>query len=209
MRIRFASSEESCATFSSCAFCCRISPVISSARRVTCAFVSSRLRVFSTASFVGHYVRRAAGNPLPLLAREEVVDPDLGEARPWVRFCTPSSVPAAYRDLVGWERFQEALEELVELGLQRDMPVVFLSHFASGEMPGLRGLENLIVVDVRLGEADRLGAEFDDPGSRALHRVGRGDPHPSARGHALIAGEIFRALEERGVWARVAGRAQR
>jgi hypothetical protein len=172
-------------------------------------FVSSRLRVFSTASFVGHYVRRAAGNPLPLLAREEVVDPDLGEARPWVRFCTPSSVPAAYRDLVGWERFQEALEELVELGLQREMPVVFLSHFASGEMPGLRGLENLIVVDVRLGEADRLGAEFDDPGSRALHRVGRGDPHPSARGHALIAGEIFRALEERGVWARVAGRAQR
>jgi len=64
-------------------------------------------------------------------------------------------------------------------------------------------------VDVPLGDADRLGAEADDPSGRALHRAGRGDPHPSAEGHALIAGEIFRTLEERGVWARVAGRAQR
>jgi hypothetical protein len=172
-------------------------------------FVSSKLRVFSTTSFAVHYVKQLAGASHALVARDQVVDPDLGEARPWVRFCTPSSVPPAYRDLVGWERFQQALEELAEIGAQRDMPVVFLSHFASGEMPGLRELENLIAVDVRLTEADRLGAGRDDPEGRALHRIGRGDPHPSARGHAVIAGQIFRTLEARGVWARLAERAQR
>jgi len=172
-------------------------------------FVSGKLRVFSATSFISHYVRGLAGTPLPLVARDEVVYPDLAEGGPWARYCTPSSVPRAYRDLVGWERFQDALTELVELGAQRDMPVVFLSHLVSGEVPGLRGLKNLIVVDVHLSEADRLGADADDPRGRALHRAGRGDPHPSARGHARIAGEIFRALEERGVWARVAGRAQR
>jgi hypothetical protein len=172
-------------------------------------FVSSKLRIFSATSFVAHYVGRLAGTPLPLIARQEVVDPDLAEVGPWVRYCTSASVPAAYRDLVGWERFQDALEELVELGAQRGIPVVFLSHFAGGETPRLPELENLAVVDVRLGEADRLGAEAADPTGRALHRVGRGDPHPSARGHAHIAGEIFRTLEERGVWARAADRAQR
>jgi lysophospholipase L1-like esterase len=172
-------------------------------------FVSSKLRVFSAASFVGHYLRGLSDASFTLVARNEVLDPDLADGRPWLRYCTPSSVPPVYRDLVGWDRFQDALAELVELGAQRGMPVVFLRHFASGEMPGLQGLENLIVVDVPLREADRLGAGFDDPSGRAQHRVGRGDPHPSARGHALIAGEIFRTLEERGVWARVAGRAQR
>jgi hypothetical protein len=172
-------------------------------------FVSSKLRVLSTASFVVHYVNQLAGASHALVARHQVVDADLGEARPWVRFCTPSSVPPAYRDLVGWERFREALEELAEIGARGDMPVVFLSHFASGEMPELWQLEDLIAVDVRLSDADRLGAGRDDPEGRALHRIGRGDPHPSARGHAVIAGEIFRTLEARGVWRRLAERAQR
>jgi lysophospholipase L1-like esterase len=173
-------------------------------------FVSSKLRVFSATSFVAHYVRGLADVSRALVARDEVVDPDLGESRPWVRFCTPSSVPTAYRDLVGWERFRDALAELVDLGAQRGMPVVFLSQFASGEMSGLQGLEeDLVVVEVHLGEGDRLGADRDDREGRTLHRIGRGDPHPSARGHALIAGEIFRTLEERGAWARLAERARR
>jgi hypothetical protein len=171
--------------------------------------VSTKLRVFSTTSFVRHYVRGLADTPLPLVVRDAVVDPDLADIRPWARYCTPSSVPPAYRDLVGWERFQEALAELVELGAQRGTPVVFLSFFASGEMPALEELGSLVFVEVRLGQADRLGDSVDAAGNGVPPVVVRGDPHPSARGHARIAGEIFRTLEERGVWARVAGRAQR
>lgn len=95
------------------------------------------------------------------------------------------------------------------MGAERGVPVVFVSHLGSGEVPALKALKDLILVSVELGPADRLGTSEDAAGGPARRVVARGDPHPSAAGHDLIAGEIFRALEAQGVWQRLAGLPQR
>ena len=119
-------------------------------------------------------------------------------------------VPARYRDLVGLDAFDRALDDLAALARLHRFEVVVLAH---PEVP-----------DFVRGAAETRGLLVVQTGERVRQlAVGRGltgawepplcltsaDPHPSALGHELIGRALLEALEEAGLPALLAERALR
>lgn len=113
----------------------------------------------------------------------------------------PREVPENYRDLVGWQAFARAMEELQRLGVEHDFEILMVSlQVRDG---GLK--------EKALEHARYLGFDTLDVGrqlSRHLRRTGEDgyadsplsldeqDLHPSAQGHRIAANTLYRHLAE-------------
>jgi len=91
-------------------------------------FVADEADVFGRRSFLLGYL---ANVPIPsprLISRDAAVGNQVNPADFVRKYCTPSSVPARYRNLVGEENFQSALERLKSLGVEHGFPIVLVTH---------------------------------------------------------------------------------
>jgi hypothetical protein len=172
-------------------------------------FVSDRLSVFSTTSFLRRYLAGLEFEDLDLVERDDrLIDgtaySESGEFDE-LKFCDPAGVSPQYRDLVGLGPFQAALEELASIGSELGIPVVFVDHPILEGYPQAVVPEGLIEVDAIRGFAPIDGARFRTRLDPNQHQLSIWDPHPTVAGNALIAKNVFEQLEAQGVWARLAG----
>jgi lysophospholipase L1-like esterase len=93
---------------------------------------------------------------------------------------SPEKVPPEYRDMVGLAAFQNALRELKELGGQHRFDVIVLADEVPDYLREACRDIGLPLVEVH----DRFRAAA---GSGEHITLSDKDPHPSARGHELIA----------------------
>jgi hypothetical protein len=111
----------------------------------------------------------------------------------------PRLVPAEYRDMVGIQGFEAALNQLAELARRHDFGVIFVTMFGSLDVRPLmerareQGFETIAVIaDVRAYKKSHPGESFLDLG---LY-VDADDDHPSAMAHEMIARSLLTVLEE-------------
>jgi len=179
-------------------------------------FVAARRSVWGLESFIKLYFSGDA-TPGPRLVQrlDAVLDPAASpEGREGVDFfstyCTPDSVAEEHRELVGAESFMRSLTDLVQIGRDRGIPIVLLHHgigqgyVSLGEpteatpeemtraLAEAASLDGLIVADLTLRFRRRFGSEVEDGEDLVLNAT---DPHPSSRGHQLIAAFLLQHLE--------------
>jgi lysophospholipase L1-like esterase len=117
----------------------------------------------------------------------------------------PTRVAPAYRDLLGWDAFDAALDELATLAREHGFTVMFLAFEPEGaggperDARRRRALaeaarRGFTIVDVGTVQAEWMrdhGAERFYNSSLTLSGI---DPHPSALSHALAADLLLRRL---------------
>lgn len=124
----------------------------------------------------------------------------------------PQKIPPEYRDLVGWEPFERALDELRDLARPHDFGVIVFSNLDVDITSRMlreareRGFHSVCLMD-------DIAAWFEHrlPGEElTIERyteselvVGPGDAHPSALQHRMIALRLQRELRESGMLARL------
>jgi hypothetical protein len=158
-------------------------------------FVAEDADVFGRRSFLMNYIVNLSLPSPRLIMRDAVASEHAVAAGFAAKFCTPESVPARYRFLVGEENFERALKRLESLGVEREIPVVLVAH------PLLREFD---WPDVSSGIRIVYGTAMrGQPGSvTPLPElwIDPRDPHPNVAGHAVIARNVFEELAAEGVW---------
>ena len=183
-------------------------------------FVTNREDVWSFDSFLRFYLTRRAGMDQPQLIQrlEALVQQSTGERigdrdpmEFYSTFCSPDNVAPEHRDQVGGESFLRAVRELVDLGRERGIPVVFL-HYANGfadlgerstiadswvgeTLAEVQQVDGLEIVDLGAGFRQLLAEGLD----RRDLAVSEGDRHPSPLGHRIIAEMLEEQLVEKGL----------
>lgn len=95
---------------------------------------------------------------------------------------------------MGRVNYERALVALRDLGAEHGIQVVLLAHVWSGTHHHSPIPDGVVYVDTLEDFARYASGRTSDLA------VSASDPHPSARGHAMIADSLFRQLQERGVW---------
>jgi len=141
--------------------------------------------------------------------------PDEGDLSPHLAYlprqerpAEADRVPPRFRNLVGPEAFEGALDDLASMAALHGFEVVMLAH---PEAPAF-AREGAATRQFRLAEtgsrvrelamARGLSGAWEPPLSLTA-----ADPHPSALGHELIARALLEALETNGLPARLTDRA--
>jgi hypothetical protein len=130
----------------------------------------------------------------------------------WNRRTPTEKIPDPFRDLVGWEPFYAAMDELAELGAEHGFEVLTFAYLALPpnrrliQQAAERGFHaTLFLDDVVACLEEQLGGEGYSA-ARYLASdlvVGPGNSHPSPRLHRLTAEWVLRELEQRGVIERL------
>jgi hypothetical protein len=119
----------------------------------------------------------------------------------------PAKIPARYRDLVGWDPFYRALDELKQLSLEHGFEVVVVSHLDYDLVPRMleaateRGFHVVLTQD----EVDAwIKNVYNEPFS--IERFCKSDLvvssenlHPSALLHTIIAKRLVYELWKQGL----------
>ncbi len=119
--------------------------------------------------------------------------------REWRLTEDPEQVPEAYRWMVGWEPFREALDRLAELSRRDGFEVIaFVTRpnqrtKAMLDEAAARGFRTFHIGERIRRYLTEHGIE-DYAGSELV--VGEKDPHPSAIQHRIIAEALLEVLEE-------------
>ena len=148
----------------------------------------------SRRSFVFDFVRgrlnrsRARGETIAGLSDA----PREGDGSVQTFFRDSDHVPPRYASMVGPPAFAAAIEDLAKLGLERNAPVLALTHgvwFEEEMLSALKknGIPVLVLRPALRQRARGLGAPDYARSPLALSPV---DPHPSALGHQVIAEEL-------------------
>ncbi|MCX7625270.1 MAG: SGNH/GDSL hydrolase family protein [Candidatus Sumerlaeaceae bacterium] len=131
-----------------------------------------------------------------------------------VEYSDPSNVPPEYHFLIGWENAKRALEEIAGVCAKEQKPVLFLRDYYYLEP--YRGETSATVTDIGQ-EAENFAREIGfivvNPLASLLSFVekqqlhsfalsvapDKGDAHPNALRHALLARELYRTLVSRQI----------
>lgn len=116
-------------------------------------------------------------------------------------------IPEQYRDMVGWEAFDRALDDLEELQREHGFELLVFHTFGGGNLKLMaesveaRGHEVVSLVP-ELTEYMRTGHGVERIDPPALLRTGlvvsEANLHPSVKHHRMAAEKIYAALVERG-----------
>jgi hypothetical protein len=119
----------------------------------------------------------------------------------------PGKIPPQYRDLVGWEPFRRALDELARLSAERGFEVVVVANLevdlavqmlAEARQRGFHVVSAM--QDLQAWIRDHDGAEFTlERYCRSPLVVNEENLHPSPMQHMLIAQRLGTELERLGV----------
>jgi hypothetical protein len=138
------------------------------------------------------------------LARADLVDAPRGPEGGLYE-SDAARVPEMYRDLVGWDAFDAALDELSALARQHGFTVLFLVFEPDGMGGPLRderrrralaeaARRGFTVVDVGVAQADWLRVYRNPDYYRSVLTLSSVDPHPSPVSHWLAAGLLQQRL---------------
>jgi hypothetical protein len=164
-------------------------------------FVVPRRPLWALDSFIRLYLEEG-GMPSVQLVGRGGLDPTAQEGTSTVPgdFCEPSSVPPAYRHLVGEEAFRTELSELQATAHAAGIPLIVLNLSRSARVLERRllpaGTPYVDLLASRRAFLARHGVEVPYAESELV--LGNGDKHPSATGHRLVADELLQYLEESG-----------
>ena len=119
----------------------------------------------------------------------------------------PSRIPERYRDLVGWEPFRRAMDELARTSLEQGFEVVCVANLdldISAQMldeARQRGFHTLMVMDDLRDFIDRqYHEEFTlERYQQSALVVNKANAHPSALQHRMIANRIERLMTNSGL----------
>ena len=124
----------------------------------------------------------------------------------------PASIPAEYRELVGWEPFHRAMDRLAELSVEHDFEVIVFANLEVDLTIGMleaareRGF-HVLTIHEQLREhleASGRGINIDAYRTSALC-VSPTDAHPSSLQHRMIADALLAKLEQVGTVERRLG----
>lgn len=115
---------------------------------------------------------------------------------PLFNVCSPSEVPAAYRDLVGREPFYRALRQLVRHGRQLRIPVVLFSVSEPDDIPDLpEGLTTVYLPPEHRQYFRHMSRDYIP----SVYTFSQQDKHPTIEGHLLLAQDLVNGLSSAGL----------
>ena len=146
-------------------------------------FLLPKRDVWAPVSFLVEYARGLEARSPGLLPRAR-----LTRSR-----CQGDDLPERHSRLAGYHAFGSALERLAAFGVDTGTPIVVVADFQPGFEDHMATVlpEPLLYCD----PVDRMAAI-----PLEARTLGRRDPHPNERGHALIADALFEQLGAAGVW---------
>lgn len=181
-------------------------------------FVGHRRSIWRLDSFVAYYLSRDDGDGSLVQRSAAMVEiPELTARQLQHRhperfaasFCSPANVEPAYKDLVGERSFMAALDELVAVGREAGVPVVFFNYGRTGRTTWLEIPQEMTMIDLHDAYEDYLYKRGFASFRRSDLVLSPADPHPSKRAHRLIGSMLFRRLREEGLLSRIVERYRR
>lgn len=173
-------------------------------------FLAGPKSILTPRSFIGHYLY---GSPLTKPTRMDRRGRRAGASRGRGRdsyrkiraifptpICSPDDVPTQYRQLVGIQSFGRAVRELAQIGRDLGIPVLVLTHRSSNSerLPELLP-DDVTYLDFTAHHTDYMRAQGNDDLLQSELILSPRDPHPSVKGHQLIARHLFDALRGSGL----------
>jgi hypothetical protein len=170
-------------------------------------FIAPKKSLFAPELFIRAYLSGAPWWRSALQPRDDVVEHAYQDFE--AHYCVEENVQATYRDLVGKNNFYRALRELGDVGRSLDVPVVFLKHLPCARFDGQPVPAGIDYIDPG-PTYQRYLQEHGITGLRQSELVrGPFDPHPSAKGHQVIADALADQLIARGILDRAIASASR